>query len=248
MKRTLRTFYTAAVCLAAPTFAKPALLNLAGHRVHRSARIGMSLIRRTRLYLGAGAVIGPFNLIACRRLILRESAAIGSMNMIKGQVAVRLGPRAELGNRNVALSTSDHSWPAHLVLGELTKITSGHYIECSESVVWGRFGTLAGVGSQIWTHGFVHAETGPDRAFIRGRVRVGDNVYIGARSVIGAGVHIADAIAVGAHSSIASDLTEAGVYVSAPLRHIARAPDERLARLGRLPDGSYWKGPRPPKG
>ena len=250
MKDKLRTLYTVLVCLMAPRFAKPWLLNQVGHAVHASARIGLSFVMGTRLFMGPQTAIGWFNLIACRRLVMRDLAYIGRMNVIKGRVTIRLASRAAIGNRNSVICGGfdlNRTRPSHLILGTLTKITAGHYVECGESIVWGKFGTLAGVGCQMWTHGFVHAETGEGRSFIRGRITIGDNVYIGAHSVIAAGVRIGDAIAVGAHSSVASDLVEPGVYVSAPLKHIARPSQDRLSRLKTLDDGSYWKGEQAPR-
>lgn len=245
MKQKLRALYTTLVCILAPTFSKPRLLNFAGHCIDSTAAIGMSVILGSRLYLGAGASIGTFNLISARRLILRENAAVGNMNLIKGPTSIHLKGKAGIGNRNIIICSGlveRGGRPSHLVLGKQTKLTAGHYVDCFESIVWGDFGTLAGVGSQMWTHGYVHDDTGPGRAFVRGRIVVGDNVYVGAHSVMGAGISIGDAISVGAHSSVAADLVEPGVYVSAPLRRIRRTPHDRLARLERLADGSYWKG------
>lgn len=251
MKKKLRTFFTALVCLLAPRSMKPWLLNGVGHAVHSSARIGPSLLVGTRLFMGPDTAIGWFNLISCQRIVMRDHAYIGRMNVIKGRLSIGLASRAAIGNRNSVICSGldpHRTRPSHLTLGTLTKITANHYVECAESIVWGRFGTLAGVGCQMWTHGFVHAETGEGRSMVRGRITIGDNVYIGAHSVVAAGVRIGDAIAVGAHSSVASDLVEPGVYVSAPLRHVARPPQDRLSRLKTLDDGSYWKGEHAPRG
>ena len=77
---------------------------------------------------------------------------------------------------------------------------------------------------------------GPERAYIIGPVRFGDNVYIGSMSCISPGITIAHNVAVGAHSSVAASLLEPGVYVSQKLRYIAKAPEERLEGLKRMPD------------
>jgi hypothetical protein len=40
-------------------------------------------------------------------------------------------------------------------------------------VVIGDYSTLAGIGIQVWTHGYVHDTSGPGRYRIDGAVRIG---------------------------------------------------------------------------
>ena len=239
----------AAVLLAClPPRLKPPLLNLMGHKVHRSARIGLSIVRG-RLYMGPNTRIGHLNWIACRRIAMRPGAYVGSMNVVKGPISVQLGTDAAIGNRN--LVTRIHHpvsvGPALLRLLEGSKITAAHSVDCTASVLFGNYAVLAGRGSQIWTHGYVHDLQGSGRSRIDGTVRLADNVYIGSMSCISAGVRIVSGVTVGAMSSVATDLTESGVYVSQPLRFVRSTPTQRLGRYPRIdrPDlveNVYWKG------
>ena len=245
----MRRWLTCLVVLGLPTRWKPALLTALGHRVHRRARIRCSLVLADRLLLGADASIGRFNLLACRRIVMRPGAAIGSLNMVRGPLDLWLDTRAAIGNRNV-ITRARHPvsyGAAQLRLGELSKLTSGHHVDCMQSVRLGRFSTIAGLGSQLWTHGYAHASTGRNRARIDGRIRIGDNVYVGSHCCLSAGITIADAVTIGGHSSVAGDLLAPGLYVSQPLRHLPYVPFEQLDRLARLPDAGmvepvYWKG------
>lgn len=97
----------------------------------------------------------------------------------------------------------------------------------------GRHTHLAGRQSQVWTHGYVHARTGYDRARVDGPVFLGDNVYIGSFSCISTGVRVENGIAVGNHSSVAGHLSTPGVYVSQSLRFIDVDPYEARLKIER---------------
>ena len=248
--RTLRRLWTTFVCLAFPASVKPCLLWLAGHRVHRSARIGVSLIRVDRLYLGRNARIGQLNLLRARRLVMREHANIGHLNWVSGDISISLAERAAIGHRN---HINAGTWPGlrhrpQLRLGVWAKITTGHFVNACESVTLGKYTTLAGFGSQLWTHGYVHMSEGLERAEVRGKITIGDNVYIGSNCTLQAGIRIANAVSVGAHASVAKSLLEPGVYVPQELRYLRRSPEDRLAGLDQITPGSndrnpvYWRG------
>jgi acetyltransferase-like isoleucine patch superfamily enzyme len=229
----MRRLLIAFVCLCFPARIKPALLAILGCRVHRSARIGPSIVLTDCLAMGPDTRIGPFNLLRVRRLVMRREAYVGYGNAVRGPVSVRLGPRSSIGNRNVVIRAGHAAafGPANLWLGELSKITAGHYVDTTETIRFGDFTTLAGVGSQLWTHGFVHAGHGEGRAQVLGGLRFGDNVYIGSACVVSPGVTIADQVMVGSHASIARDLDTPGFYVPPPLRALERVMPEDLTRL-----------------
>ena len=55
-------------------------------------------------------------------------------------------------------------FPSSLTLGRLSKITADHYVNLIAPVSFGDYSVLAGSGSQVWSHGFVHHATGRGRA------------------------------------------------------------------------------------
>lgn len=227
---------TLLACLLLPPALKPAALRLLGHPVRRNARIGLSWVSVDRLALADGARIGHFNLIVARRILLRSEAGIGALNVIRAGASLRFAQKAALGNRNKLIrgGVPRPFRPSVLKLGRMTKVTSEHYLEMVERIVMGDYTVIAGVRSQIWTHGWVHDETGPGRALITGPVLIGDNVYVGSGSIINCGVRIANAAAVGAGVCVSKSLERPGVYVSQPLRFIDRKPHERMSRLERI--------------
>lgn len=226
-----RKLITAVICLIFPGRVLAYLLALIGHSVSPRAKVGFSLLFTDRLMLDETSRIGHFNIIVIRRLVLRQNARIGSLNAIRGPLSLWLDKDASIGNRNVvARARKGVTYgPAVLRLGELTKITAGHKIDCAASIHFGSFSILAGAGSQLWTHGYVHDETGPGRYRVDGEIHVGDNVYLGSRVIVTGGVAIANTIIVGAGVTVARSLTDPGMYVSAPTRRLPR-PDAPSTR------------------
>ena len=192
----------------------------------------MSLLWVDRLYLDKGTRIGHMNVLLVKRLLMRQGAYVGRLNVLRGPLSVALARDAAIGNANkigrAAQGSVTHG-PASLRLGELSKLTSNHIVDCTYSVQLGDYSTVAGNGSQFWTHGYVHDETGPGRYRIDGGISLGHNVYIGSACIVTTGVQIADGVMVGAGTTIARSLLEPGMYVSAGVRRLDRpaAPDSR---------------------
>jgi acetyltransferase-like isoleucine patch superfamily enzyme len=235
----VKAILTLLVALLLPPAAKPSLLRALGHRVHNTARIGASIIWRTRLYLDKGSRIRSANLIMCRKLLFRERSLLGWGNVMKGPFNARLGFIARIGNRNFMSSgrpVPPGKAPPVLWLAEDARITGQHALDLTRSIKLGRHSHLAGRQSQVWTHGYIHARTGYERARVDGAVFLGNNVYIGAFSCISPGVRVADSITVGSHSSIARNLDKPGVYVSQALRYIDSDPYAAREELERDDD------------
>ena len=238
----LKTLLTACVTLLLPARIKPALLNLLGHRVSPGARIGPSIVAVRRLVMADGARIHLGNLVRCRRLVMRRQSYLDRFNRISGPLSVSLAETAAIGRGNVVYRAPHPTsiGPAVLRLGRLSKITSSHLVDCTCSIRMGDYSTIAGAGSQLWTHGYKHASQGPGRYRIDGAIDIGDNVYVGSASVITAGVRMASRVSVGSHSSVSKSLLVPGAYVSQRLRHLEPHDDEpspELHYVGTDPNG-----------
>ena len=107
-----------------------------------------------------------------------------------------------------------------MFLGKGTGVTSNNYFDLTNSISFGENCQVAGINSQFWTHGYMHADKGIDRIRIDGKIEIGNNVYIGSRCLFNPGVKVADAINIGANSVISKDLKKPGMYVNQTLRHI----------------------------
>jgi acetyltransferase-like isoleucine patch superfamily enzyme len=215
-----------------PSRILPPILRFFGHCVSSGINVGFSLIWADKIALDQGVKIGHFNFIMVRNILLRNGAEIGRLNIVHGPLDIHLSCRACIGNSNkilrakVGIVTVGMSV---LRLGYLTKITSKHYIDCTCSVVFKDYSILAGIGSQIWTHGYVHEISGPDRYRIDGGVYVGSNCYVGSLSIINSGIRICDGVIIGSGVVVSKNISESGLYVSAAVRKLPRPenPDNR---------------------
>lgn len=246
--RALKRYATVAVCCLLPRRIKPFFLRALGHCVANGARIGFSLVVVERMHLEAGSRIGALNFIKLRRLVMRRAAYIGTTNIISGNFSLRLGYQAAVGNRNLINRGPGEpdEYASQLWLDTWSKITASHYVNVAASIVMGEYSTVAGSGTQLWTHGFVHMRTGLGRAEVRGKIKIGNNVYIGSQCCLNPGIRIVHGVAIGSHSSVAKSLLQPGLYVSQPLRYIPITPEERLSGLQPLPTSQettlrYWR-------
>jgi len=211
-----------------PSRILPPILRFFGHCVPSRVSIGFSLIWADKIALGQGIKIGHFNLINARKILLKNDAKIGRLNVVYGPLDLHLSCKACLGNSNKIVRAKVGSVTVGvsvLRLGYLTKITSKHYIDCTCSVVFKDYSILAGIGSQIWSHGYVHEISGPGRYRIDGRVYIGHNCYVGSMSIINSGIRICDGVIIGSGVVISKNISEPGLYVSAPVRKLPRPED-----------------------
>jgi acetyltransferase-like isoleucine patch superfamily enzyme len=228
LKFSFKKLLTALAVLLLPSALLCFVLRLLGHQVRRTAKIGFSVLWVEKLYLDEMSRIGHGNLISVDRLLLRRSASVGRSNLLHGPFDVVLAGKASIGNRNTVLRARRNVVTVGLAkfwLGQLSQITSDHRVDCTCTVRVGHYSTLAGAGSQVWTHGYLHDLQGPGRYRLDGSVRIGNNVYIGARAVLSMGVYISSGVIVGAGTTVARDLTEPGLYVSSALRQLPRPAD-----------------------
>jgi len=193
-----------------PAAARRALLQSQfGYQIHPSCRLGICWVAPTRLIMEEGSQIG--HLTVCKGmdlLHLRAHSAIGRGNWISG---FPLGPSPhfaeELDRR------------PELILGEHSNITHRHLIDCTNSVVIGRFTTLAGFQSQILTHS-IDLERNRQTST---SVRIGDYCFIGTNSVLLPGSGLPDYSVLGAKSLLNETFTETyQLYGGVPARPIKK--------------------------
>lgn len=214
------------------------VLRILGCRIGKGVKIGFSLIYCDSLELGSNVTIGHFNLFAIKNIDMASGAKVGYLNICKGPFDLNLHTDAAIGNRNymtrgpLGLTYG----PSSLTLGELTKITTGHHVDLTRSITIGDFSIVAGIRSQLWTHGYYHGDKGRERIRIDGEITIGNNVYIGSGCIFNPGVTISDAIHVGAGSALSKNLTESGMYVNQSLRHIPKHIDTIRERLVKVDD------------
>lgn len=239
----MRKVAVAASILLLPSWLAVYVLRGLGCPVHRTAKVGFSVVWVDKLAMAADAHIGHANLLMCRRVVMGAKAGIRSFNYVRGPFSLWMGSEAYIARRNqiVRARRPVSTGPAVLKMGELCQITSSHRFDCMRSVRIGNNSTFAGASSQVWTHGYIHAIRGRDRLRIDGRVTIGNNVSIGSGCIVSMGVTIVDGVNVGSHSSIAHDLEKPGLYVSQALRYIPKTAEDYDRQLIRDPSVTVEK-------
>ena len=209
------------------------VLNILGHKVHPTAKIGFSVLFLNHIYMGEDTRIGHLNLINANKLLMRKGAFLKKFNRIIGPINLLFRESAALATSNSVYRADSVVNPglATLKLGKLGQIISQNKIDLTKSITIGDNTTIGGHGGQLWTHGYVHEQQGAGRIRVDGEIIIANNVYIGSRCTFNPGVYIADGITVGANVCIAKSLKKAGMYVPQSLRFIPQDIDEIRQRL-----------------
>lgn len=228
----MKKILTALACLL-PFKLSNLFLKILGHKITWSAKIGFSLILSNKISLEENTCIGHLNFIKNEELNFKKGAYIGHLNRINGPFKIFLKEKGAIGNKNsVVRAPLGVTYEiSNLTLGKLSKLTSNHYIDLTRSIYFGDYSTLAGIKSQLWTHGYYHANTGKDRIRIDGQITIGDNVYIGSGCIFNPGVTVANAIHIGGGSVISKNLSQSGMYVGQALRYIENDIDSLKNKL-----------------
>lgn len=184
-----------------------------GYKIHATCRLGFCWITPTRLIMEEGSEIG--HLTVCKNidlLHLKPYASIGRGNWITG---FPLGPSPHFAEE------TDRR--PELILGEHSAITHRHLIDCTNSVVIGRFTTMAGFQSQILTHS-IDLERNRQAS---SPVSVGGYCFVGTNSVLLPGSALPDYSVLGAKSLLNQPFTEKyRLYGGVPARPIKElSPD-----------------------
>lgn len=232
----MKKFLTAITAFLLPSRVAVVVLNLLGHKIHSTAKIGFSVLYLNGLYMGENASIGHLNLIKANKLLMRKGAFFKKFNRINGPINLLFDESAALATSNSVYRADSVVNPglATLKLGKLGQIVSQNKIDLTKSITLGENTTIGGHGGQLWTHGYVHERRGAGRIRVDGEIIIGDNVYIGSRCTFNPGISIANGVTVGSNVCISKSLKKAGMYVPQALRHIPQDIDEIRRRLTKV--------------
>ena len=195
-------------------------------------RIGFSLILVDNMKLANDSRIGHLNFITCKSLKMKSKSFIGHLNVIKGYMDVLLDENAEIYRQNIirrqGISLSYK--PATFVLGKGSQVMAKHYIDVTTSISFGDGTTLAGLNSELWTHGFIFGKEKKVR--LDSSIIIGDNCYIGSSCIFLPGSKVGDNIIIGAGAIVCGVLDKKGMYVGAKACWQDYDADERIHMLG----------------
>ncbi len=199
---------------------------LCGYRISWDSRIGPANWLEADECSISGAHIGFGNMIQVRRFTMAKGSEIRRGNKIRYLEEFAMAESAIVITDNTIAGTRGNWSPykscERFTLGAGSIITKGHYIDVSCGVTIGDDVTFAGSGIQVWTHGFDLKHT-----MILAPTVIGNNVYVGSRSLVLQGISIGDGVSVGAGTIVSKSIDEPGFYVSSHLMRKSEVTDYR---------------------
>jgi acetyltransferase-like isoleucine patch superfamily enzyme len=152
------------------------------------------------------------------RLVIGPRAVIGSLVRLElrgGELLVGAGTEVRRLCRLNAKGRCD--------LGEEVLLSTGVHVHCSEDISVGRWSI---VGEYTTIADSNHLRTGEDRAVYHSSqsapIRIGTNVWVGAKATIAKGVAIGDQAFVGANSVVTRDVEPWWLVAGIPAAPIKR--------------------------
>lgn len=178
--------------------------------IHKTARIGFSLIMVKKMTLSAGARIGHFTVIkGLDEFHLGESSRLGNLNWVSGFPT----------NTSSKHFSDQLDRDSALFIGSHSAITSRHLIDCTASIRIGKYTTFAGFRSQILTHS-INIEENRQRAQ---PVNIGDYCFIGTGCILLGGSELPDNSVMGAGAVLNKHYQETyTLYAGVPAKPIKR--------------------------
>lgn len=205
------------------SFLRIMMFNFIRHnKISYSSKLGWGFYGVDKIVVQEQCKIDSFNFFYINTINLTKKSYIKQMNLFKGPFDVVLGNESGISRSNkftkakLDISRSITT----LELGDFSFIVNKHFFDLTRNIRIGSNSIIAGIGSQLWTHGYYHANSGRKRIRIDGDILIGNNVYIGSRSIVNPGIEVKDSINVGSGSVISKSLKQKGMYVNQPLRFI----------------------------
>lgn len=190
-----------------------ALNLLSGFSIDVNSRIGLSIILADKVTIATGATVGHFNYVGrLDNFQMDEEAALGNFNWITGLSQKLNSPffKKNPGRRS------------DLVMKRASLIAHRHYIDCSDRVQLGMYSGLAGVGSQLITHGVEPLSCRQTCS----PIIIGDHTMVGTGSLITKGVKIPDYCLVSAGSVVSHVRPESYSLIAGnPAVHVRKLPE-----------------------
>ena len=134
-----------------------------GWQIGKGVQIGLSFLQAGEVTLGDHVKIGHFNIFRnLKRVVIGEGTYIANFNQIFG-------------------AAYPH-WKSELIVGEKVDFMSRHFVDVGGSVEIGNRVVMGGRDTQIWSHSRT-VVSGPE-SLQPSSVRIGDDVYVGARATL----------------------------------------------------------------
>jgi acetyltransferase-like isoleucine patch superfamily enzyme len=228
MQRTSRLRFCILASFAfLPSFLKRPLYRLFfGYRVGKRVRIGLSIIDAGMVEIADDVSIGHLNVITrVAELKIKDHARIGHLNIIRGGSEVSLGRYSEILRLNEINSIPEpdvvNVIDPRFILGDGSIVTTGHKIDFTDKVEFGKRVILGGRNSSLWTHNRQRTQpiTIGELVYIGSEIRMAPGSSIGSRCIVGMGAVITAALVDegkligGVPGKVIKDLTDEDLFL-----------------------------------
>lgn len=186
-----------------------------------------------KMQLGKKTFIG-FSYVFASKVVLEDEAKIGHLNFINAIDYFEMGEDSMLGRQNwiTGRSTTDSNSylnspnrKCEMIVGKKTRITDHHHFDCNGGIYIGDFTTVAGLDTQILTHG-VDVYNSQQKA---NAVQIGDYCFVGTKSIILMGGKLPSFSILGAGALLnKSHHEEYGLYAGSPARKLKELPESAV--------------------
>jgi acetyltransferase-like isoleucine patch superfamily enzyme len=222
------------VCLAfMPSFLKKFIYRLLlGYKIGKNVKIGLSIIDAQNVEIGDNVHIGHFNLfVNIKSILIGEGSAIGHLNIFRGGT-IQLGRYVEILRQNeinaIPIPIAANEVDSTFIMGDGGTISTGHKIDFTDRVTFGKLVILGGRNSSLWTHN--RQNTKP--------IHIGDYCYLGSEIRITPGGEIAPRCIVGIGAVITKKFTEEYKFIAGvPAKVINDLSEEQIGILDYIRPG-----------
>ena len=160
------------------------------------------------------------NFIQVKSLNCENGVYIGHLNFIRGHfLDVKFGNKVWINRQNKISVPAFCKDRTYFVVKEYAAITIGHLYDLTNLIEIGYRTAFVGVGTQVWTHSFLHSRETLNTVRVDKSVVIGKICHIATKVVI-LGCKILDGITIGENSCVLKDLEKSGMYVNQLLRYI----------------------------
>lgn len=200
------------------------------NKIGKNVKMGFSLFFCRKIEIGDNTHLNSFNIFRVEELIIAKNVRCGSFNIFSGKLHVMIGENCYIGKLNKISNPSFNSIKSYFKMGDYSNINVGHLFDLTHNITLSSKTVLAGVGTQVWTHSFCLPTKGK-KIRIEKPVLIGENNYIGSRSIILAGVETANNVVVGAGSVVSKSLLQnSALYVGRAAQMVRKIDADLIAK------------------
>ncbi|WP_257668491.1 acyltransferase [Parapedobacter tibetensis] len=185
------------------------LISWFGYEIHPTAKIGWAWVFPQKLVMKERSKIGHLTVgVHLDYIELGMNASIGRSNWITGFPGSANSKHFahQIGQREPKLIVGDHS-----------AVTKQHHLDCTNSIVIGRFVTIAGYQSQFLTHSIDIYHNRQDSS----PISIGDYCFIGTNVTVLGGSKLPAYSVLGAKSLLNKAYDdEWGLYAGVPTKFV----------------------------